>query len=257
VPTACVVRGPAAPSYRELLERSGVAGSPENRGGGRTRPGAGHATEPVRAAPPSSSFLRRPTSIDDAIQEAAGQGARANWHRRARLICPVFSITCLIAAEVTSFSPQNCAFRFFAELRDPEKLGWYDRRKRHSSNFHRLIDRHSLVYRRATRRCFQCCAVQCLRTHHKPTKKCRNLPGTIPTARAPDSSGSDSVRNGKPCSSKKLTSKSHVRCFSNNMLYPKEDKENKILMYACRNCDYKQHADSKCIYVNKIMHEIE
>lgn len=41
------------------------------------------------------------------------------------------------------------------------------------------------------------------------------------------------------------------------MLYPKEDKENKILMYACRNCDYKQHADSKCIYVNKIMHEIE
>lgn len=45
--------------------------------------------------------------------------------------------------------------------------------------------------------------------------------------------------------------------FSNNMLYPKEDKENKILMYACRNCDYKQHADSKCIYVNKIMHEIE
>lgn len=41
------------------------------------------------------------------------------------------------------------------------------------------------------------------------------------------------------------------------MLYPKEDKENKILLYACRNCDYKQHADSKCIYVNKIMHEIE
>lgn len=41
------------------------------------------------------------------------------------------------------------------------------------------------------------------------------------------------------------------------MLYPKEDKENKILMYACRNCDYKQEADSNCIYVNKIMHEIE
>lgn len=41
------------------------------------------------------------------------------------------------------------------------------------------------------------------------------------------------------------------------MLYPKEDKENKILLYACRNCDYKQEADSNCIYVNKIMHEIE
>lgn len=44
---------------------------------------------------------------------------------------------------------------------------------------------------------------------------------------------------------------------SNNMLYPKEDKENKVLLYACRNCDYKQEADSNCIYVNKIMHEIE
>ncbi|XP_037898221.1 uncharacterized protein LOC119642960 isoform X1 [Glossina fuscipes] len=43
----------------------------------------------------------------------------------------------------------------------------------------------------------------------------------------------------------------------NNMLYPKEDKENKILLYACRNCDYKQEADSNCIYVNKIMHEID
>ncbi|KAJ9575345.1 hypothetical protein L9F63_025704, partial [Diploptera punctata] len=43
----------------------------------------------------------------------------------------------------------------------------------------------------------------------------------------------------------------------NNMLYPKEDKENKVLLYACRNCDYKQVADSNCIYVNKIMHEID
>lgn len=48
-----------------------------------------------------------------------------------------------------------------------------------------------------------------------------------------------------------------IHCHSNNMLYPKEDKDNKILLYACRNCDYKQEADSNCIYVNKIMHEIE
>lgn len=41
------------------------------------------------------------------------------------------------------------------------------------------------------------------------------------------------------------------------MLYPKEDKENKILLYACRNCDFKTEADSYCIYVNKIMHEID
>ncbi|KAA0201827.1 hypothetical protein HAZT_HAZT003419 [Hyalella azteca] len=43
----------------------------------------------------------------------------------------------------------------------------------------------------------------------------------------------------------------------NNMLYPKEDKEKKILMYACRNCDYKMVADNNCIYVNKLMHEID
>ncbi|KAM9033410.1 DNA-directed RNA polymerase II subunit RPB9 isoform X1 [Sarcophilus harrisii] len=41
----------------------------------------------------------------------------------------------------------------------------------------------------------------------------------------------------------------------NNMLYPKEDKENRILLYACRNCDYQQEADNSCIYVNKITHE--
>lgn len=43
----------------------------------------------------------------------------------------------------------------------------------------------------------------------------------------------------------------------NNMLYPREDKNNKVLMYACRNCDYKQMADSNCVYVNKIMHEVD
>jgi len=26
--------------------------------------------------------------------------------------------------------------------------------------------------------------------------------------------------------------------FSNNILYPKEDKEQSILLYACRNCDH-------------------
>ncbi|KAM5146716.1 DNA-directed RNA polymerase II subunit RPB9 [Mantella aurantiaca] len=43
----------------------------------------------------------------------------------------------------------------------------------------------------------------------------------------------------------------------NNMLYPKEDKENRILLYACRNCDYQQEADNCCIYVNKITHEVD
>ncbi|TWW77558.1 DNA-directed RNA polymerase II subunit RPB9 [Takifugu flavidus] len=44
---------------------------------------------------------------------------------------------------------------------------------------------------------------------------------------------------------------------NNNMLYPKEDKENRILLYACRNCDYQQEADNSCIYVNKITHEVD
>jgi len=43
----------------------------------------------------------------------------------------------------------------------------------------------------------------------------------------------------------------------NNMLYPKEDKENRRLMYACRNCEHKQVADNMCIYVNKIQHDVD
>jgi len=41
------------------------------------------------------------------------------------------------------------------------------------------------------------------------------------------------------------------------MLYPKEDKENRKLLYACRNCDYQQEADNMCIYVNKIQHDVD
>ncbi|XP_065185269.1 DNA-directed RNA polymerase II subunit RPB9-like [Sycon ciliatum] len=43
----------------------------------------------------------------------------------------------------------------------------------------------------------------------------------------------------------------------NNMLYPKEDKERKTLLYSCRNCDYYQEADNNCIYVNRIEHEVD
>ncbi|CAF1534608.1 unnamed protein product, partial [Didymodactylos carnosus] len=41
------------------------------------------------------------------------------------------------------------------------------------------------------------------------------------------------------------------------MLYPREDKENRILLYACRRCQHQQAADNPCIYVNKITHEID
>ena len=43
----------------------------------------------------------------------------------------------------------------------------------------------------------------------------------------------------------------------NNMLYPKEDKQLKRLMYSCRNCDYRQIAENSCIYVNNITHEVD
>ena len=43
----------------------------------------------------------------------------------------------------------------------------------------------------------------------------------------------------------------------NNMLYPKEDKANRVLLYACRNCDYRHLADNPCVYVNKITHQAD
>eukprot|EP00696_Hemimastix_kukwesjijk_P001049 gnl/Hemi2/11366_TR3932_c0_g1_i1.p1 gnl/Hemi2/11366_TR3932_c0_g1~~gnl/Hemi2/11366_TR3932_c0_g1_i1.p1 ORF type:complete len:116 (+),score=25.47 gnl/Hemi2/11366_TR3932_c0_g1_i1:79-426(+) len=38
----------------------------------------------------------------------------------------------------------------------------------------------------------------------------------------------------------------------NNMLYPKEDKQNRILMYACRNCDHQEEAQNMCVYKNDV-----
>ncbi|XP_059317849.1 DNA-directed RNA polymerases II, IV and V subunit 9B [Lycium ferocissimum] len=40
----------------------------------------------------------------------------------------------------------------------------------------------------------------------------------------------------------------------NNILYPKEDKEQKILLYACRNCDHQEPAENNCVYRNEIHH---
>jgi len=42
-----------------------------------------------------------------------------------------------------------------------------------------------------------------------------------------------------------------LRC-SNNLLYPKENRLEKKLYYACRNCAYQQEASSPCVYVNEI-----
>mmetsp|Transcript_13479 Transcript_13479/g.19809 ORF Transcript_13479/g.19809 Transcript_13479/m.19809 type:complete len:119 (+) Transcript_13479:88-444(+) len=39
----------------------------------------------------------------------------------------------------------------------------------------------------------------------------------------------------------------------NNMLYPREDRMQKKLMFACRNCEYKEYVENPCIYVNRII----
>ncbi|KAH0942272.1 hypothetical protein HID58_001909 [Brassica napus] len=44
--------------------------------------------------------------------------------------------------------------------------------------------------------------------------------------------------------------------FSNNILYPKEDKEQSILLYACRNCDHQEAADNNCVYRNEVHHSV-
>ena len=41
---------------------------------------------------------------------------------------------------------------------------------------------------------------------------------------------------------------------SNDLLYPKEDRERQKLVYVCRNCDYMMNADSDCVYRNSIAH---
>ncbi|RCV18842.1 hypothetical protein SETIT_3G335700v2 [Setaria italica] len=40
----------------------------------------------------------------------------------------------------------------------------------------------------------------------------------------------------------------------NNILYPKEDREQKVLLYACRNCDHQEVADNNCVYRNVVHH---
>lgn len=39
---------------------------------------------------------------------------------------------------------------------------------------------------------------------------------------------------------------------SNNLLYPREDRVNMALLYACRNCDYQEESDHKMVYRNQL-----
>ncbi|CAN1281478.1 DNA-directed RNA polymerases II, IV and V subunit 9A [Linum perenne] len=40
----------------------------------------------------------------------------------------------------------------------------------------------------------------------------------------------------------------------NNILYPKEDRDNRVLLYACRNCDHQEVAETYCVYRNEVHH---
>ncbi|XP_038719660.1 DNA-directed RNA polymerases II, IV and V subunit 9A-like [Tripterygium wilfordii] len=39
-----------------------------------------------------------------------------------------------------------------------------------------------------------------------------------------------------------------------NILYPKEDRKQRILLYACRNCDHQEVADNFRVYRNQVQH---
>lgn len=44
--------------------------------------------------------------------------------------------------------------------------------------------------------------------------------------------------------------------LSSNMLYPKEDRLNNTLMFACRTCQFSEPADAACIYRNSLKETI-
>ncbi|KAJ1276753.1 hypothetical protein BS78_05G239000 [Paspalum vaginatum] len=43
-------------------------------------------------------------------------------------------------------------------------------------------------------------------------------------------------------------------CECNSILCPKEDRANKVLLYACRSCDHQEVANSNCVYRNVVDH---
>lgn len=58
----------------------------------------------------------------------------------------------------------------------------------------------------------------------------------------------------KDSSSEPVTFKFCPEC--SNMLYPKEDKDARRLMYTCRTCQHTEEATSNCIYRNKLKNEV-
>eukprot|EP00245_Coleochaete_scutata_P005620 TRINITY_DN19281_c0_g1_i1.p1 TRINITY_DN19281_c0_g1~~TRINITY_DN19281_c0_g1_i1.p1 ORF type:complete len:115 (+),score=8.58 TRINITY_DN19281_c0_g1_i1:95-439(+) len=40
----------------------------------------------------------------------------------------------------------------------------------------------------------------------------------------------------------------------NNILVPTENKEERTLMFTCRNCDHQEPAEANCVYRNEVIH---
>ncbi|KAK3277960.1 DNA-directed RNA polymerases II, IV and V subunit 9B [Cymbomonas tetramitiformis] len=40
----------------------------------------------------------------------------------------------------------------------------------------------------------------------------------------------------------------------NNILYPREDKENQKLLFSCRNCDHSEVAPTSMVFRNEVLH---
>ncbi|TKA25110.1 hypothetical protein B0A50_06175 [Salinomyces thailandicus] len=66
--------------------------------------------------------------------------------------------------------------------------------------------------------------------------------------------GSPAAKEQVKDDSKKISFRFCREC--SNMLYPKEDKLNNQLMFACRMCQWAEPADATCIYRNALKEEI-
>ncbi|KAL5514591.1 hypothetical protein ACEPAG_1907 [Sanghuangporus baumii] len=45
----------------------------------------------------------------------------------------------------------------------------------------------------------------------------------------------------------------HFCSECNNMLYPKADQQRRVMVYACRICDYDEIGENKCVYRNDLL----
>ncbi|KAB8349883.1 hypothetical protein FH972_023896 [Carpinus fangiana] len=67
-------------------------------------------------------------------------------------------------------------------------------------------------------------------------------------------SNSTEIMSTQTDESKKIRFRFCREC--SNMLYPKEDRVNNALIFACRNCDYREPAPSSCIYRNELTNTV-